>query len=417
MRSAPEFKSFFWGGFECASHRRNDGVRLDLLSSTAHDAHAFADYVSLREHGIATVRDGVRWHLIESHRGEYDWTSLLPMLRAANDSGVQVVWDLCHYGWPDHIDIWRPQFVEAFAKFAAATAAVIASESGDAPIFTLINEISFWSWFGGEIGDIRPSTFGRGLELKHQLVRATIAATDAVREVSPDARFITTDPLINVTSRLQERYDDAERHRLSQYQAFDMLAGSLFPGLGGGQRYLDIIGLNYYSFNQWLIEGGELGPSHPAYRPLSDMLEEVHCRYNRPLVIAETGAEGDMRRPWLSFVADQVYQARAAGVPVEGLCLYPVLDYPGWANDRHCETGLLGYPAESRQGFVSHGPGRPVFHPLAEELALQRQRFHKQSDGRPRPRQEGTCSMRQTNLHESRYPLTSQGDNPATSAV
>lgn len=38
---------------------------------------------------------------------------------------------------------WRPQFVEAFAKFAAATAAVIASETEDAPIFTLINGMSF----------------------------------------------------------------------------------------------------------------------------------------------------------------------------------------------------------------------------------------------------------------------------------
>ncbi|SAK84210.1 hypothetical protein AWB75_05514 [Caballeronia catudaia] len=383
MRPAPEFKSFFWGGFECASHRRNDGVRLDLLRSTAHDVHALADYVSLAEHGIVTVRDGVRWHLVESRHGRYDWTSVLPMLRAANACGVQVVWDLCHYGWPDHIDIWRPQFVEAFARFAAATAELVATETDEAPVFTLINEISFWSWFGGEVGDIRPSTFGRGLELKHQLIRATIAATDAVRAVVPGARFITTDPLINVVSRLPERKDDAERHRLSQYQAFDMLTGELWPGLGGGQAYLDIVGLNYYSFNQWLIEGGELGPGDPAYRSLSDMFEEVYRRYNRPLVIAETGAEGDMRRPWFSFVADQAYRARAAGVPVEGLCLYPIVDYPGWSNDRHCETGLLGYPTEVRSGVVSPEPSRPIFHPLAKELALQRHRFEEASECRP----------------------------------
>jgi hypothetical protein len=112
------------------------------------------------------------------------------------------------------------------------------------------------------------------------------------------------------------------------------------------------------------------------------MLEEVYRRYNRPLVIAETGAEGEMRRPWLSLVADEVFQARAAGVPVEGLCLYPVLDYPGWSNDRHCETGLLGYPTEDHQGVISPRPNRPVFHPLAEEIALQRSRFDEQSDPR-----------------------------------
>ncbi|SAL88447.1 hypothetical protein AWB74_08567 [Caballeronia arvi] len=377
MMPARDFKSFFWGGFECASHRRNDGVRLDLLNSTGHDVHALADYASLIEHGIVTVRDGVRWHLIESRPGRYDWTSVLPMLRAAHATGVQVLWDLCHYGWPDHVDIWRPQFVEAFAKFAAATAAVIASETEDAPIFTLINEISFWSWFGGEVGDIRPSTFGRGLELKHQLVRATIAATDAIRSVSPGARFITTDPLINVVSRLPERSDDAERHRLSQYQAFDMLTGELWPGLGGAPSYLDIVGLNYYSFNQWLIEGGELEPTDPMYRPLSDMLEEVYRRYGRPLVIAETGAEGHSRQPWLSFVSDEVYQARTAGVPVRGLCLYPILDYPGWANDRHCETGLFGYASASAPDHESLAPLRPLFRPLADEIALQRLRFEE----------------------------------------
>ncbi|WP_087670121.1 beta-glucosidase [Caballeronia humi] len=375
MKPAPKFRSFLWGGFECATQRRNDGTRLDLLRSTAHDRHALSDYANLISHGLRTVRDGVRWHLVEPRPGQYDWTSVVPMARAANKTGMQVTWDLCHYGWPDHVDIWRPRFVDAFAKFAAATAVVIASETEDVPIFTLINEISFWSWFGGEVGDIRPSTYGRGLELKHQLVRATIAATDAIRAVIPTARFITTDPLINVTARAQERAEDAERHRLSQYQAWDMLSGALWPGLGGSQSYLDVIGLNYYNFNQWYIEGGELQQGDTGYRALWQMLEEVYLRYKRPLVIAETGAEGDLRRPWLAYVADEVFLARARGVPVEGLCLYPVLDYPGWANDRHCETGLFGYAIETKEGVPAFRADRPLYQPLADELAIQGRRF------------------------------------------
>jgi hypothetical protein len=39
-----------------------------------------------------------------------------------------------------------------------------------------------------------------------------------------------------------------------------------------------------------------------------------------------------------------VEEALAQGVPVLGICLYPVLDYPGWENDRMCEVGLLGAP-------------------------------------------------------------------------
>ena len=33
------------------------------------------------------------------------------------------------------------------------------------------------------------------------------------------------------------------------------------------------------------------------------------------------------------------------GVPVEGVCLYPVMDYPGWRNQRHCRCGLINVDA------------------------------------------------------------------------
>jgi hypothetical protein len=85
------FKSFFIGGFECSMHRRRDGKRLDLIAATGHDVNAKADYRILAEHGIRTVRDGLRWHLIETAPGRYDWSSFLPMLRAACDADTQVI--------------------------------------------------------------------------------------------------------------------------------------------------------------------------------------------------------------------------------------------------------------------------------------------------------------------------------------
>jgi hypothetical protein len=87
------FQSFFMGGFECATHRRRDGRRLDLIKATHHDVNAAADYRMLADHGICTVRDGPRWHLIESSPGHYDWSSFLPMLRATQETGTQVIWD------------------------------------------------------------------------------------------------------------------------------------------------------------------------------------------------------------------------------------------------------------------------------------------------------------------------------------
>src|SRR5947209_4041192 len=116
------FDSFFLGGFECASHVRDDGRRLDLIEACGHDRHVLSDYESLARRGLRTVRDGLRWHLIESRPNRYDFSSFLPMLRAAHSRGVQVIWDLCHYGYPEHLDAWRPSFVDAFARFARATA-------------------------------------------------------------------------------------------------------------------------------------------------------------------------------------------------------------------------------------------------------------------------------------------------------
>ena len=38
------FESWFMAGFECSSHRRRDGVRLDLIRATGHDKHVLRDY-------------------------------------------------------------------------------------------------------------------------------------------------------------------------------------------------------------------------------------------------------------------------------------------------------------------------------------------------------------------------------------
>ena len=119
MLGSTPFKSFFQAGFECSSHRRRDGVRLDLIRATGHDRHALADYRRCADAGLRTIRDGLRWHLIGKSAGKYDWSSWLPMLEAAEEAGVQVIWDLFHYGSPDCIDQAGPDFPERFTDFGS----------------------------------------------------------------------------------------------------------------------------------------------------------------------------------------------------------------------------------------------------------------------------------------------------------
>jgi hypothetical protein len=344
----PALRSFYMGGFECSSHRRCDGRRLDLIAATGHDRLVRTDYEELARHQIRTVRDGLRWHLIETAPGSYDWSSLLPMLQAARRSGTQVAWDLCHYGWPDDIDIWSAAFVDRFANFAAAAAAVIRDETDEVPLFCPINEISYWAWAGGEVARFNPCAEGRGAELKRQLVRAAIAAMDAIRKVDSRARFLTAEPLIHIDagSTDPEALQQAEIYRQMQFEAFDMLTGTLSPELGGAPEFLDIVGVNYYPENQWYMGGATIPMGHHAYRPLRDMLAEVHRRYRRPVLMAETGAEGSGRAAWLHYVCAEVRGARKRGVPIEGICIYPIVDYPGWENERTCAVGLLSTPNE-----------------------------------------------------------------------
>lgn len=304
------------------------------------------------------------------------------MLRAGMASGVQIIWDLCHYGWPDHLDIWSAAFVDHFARFAQTIARISLQETGISGWYCPVNEISYWAWAGAEAGEMNPCTTGRADELKRQLVRAYIAAVDAIRSVDGGARFIVSEPLINVVGQgeSESSRELAEGYRLAQFQAHDLLTGRLEPGLGGGPQYLDVVGVNFYPHNQWYYGGGTIPLGHHAYRPLREMLGEVFARYERPVFISETGAEGSARPYWLHHVCAEVTEALEAGVPVQGICIYPITDYPGWNGERICNTGLLSVAdAEGR---------RSLYAPLLAELHRQQSLARAHAADVKQPRQQ-----------------------------
>ena len=357
------FASFFIGGFECSTHRLRNGRRLDLVASTQHDRLAEKDYHVLQQHGIRTVREGLRWHLIEAVPNEFDFSSAEPIVRAAAETGTEVIWDVWHYGWPDHLDIFSADFVGHFAVFARAIAQLL-SEKWEVPFVCPVNEISFFSFAGGEAGFFNPFAHHRGGEIKRQLVRASIAAIGAMREVNPRIRFCHIDPMINVLAGQPALAAEAHIYHLSQFEACDMMLGRKAPELGGQEDFVDLIGVNYYIHNQWTHGGGMIVPSDPRYRHIRDLLTENFERYGKPLFIAETGIEDESRPAWLRYMCNEVFGAIDSGVVVEGICLYPILNHPGWDDDRHCHNGLLDYGDDSGH--------RAVYEPLARELERQR---------------------------------------------
>ncbi|HEV2132331.1 MAG TPA: hypothetical protein VGR27_14545, partial [Longimicrobiaceae bacterium] len=287
-------------------------------------------------------------------------------------AGVRVIWDLCHYGWPDDLDLFRPEFVERFAAFAGACARLLTSETGEAPWVVPMNEISFFGWAAGEVGYIYPFQRARGDELKAQLVRAAIAGIEAIWDVDRRARVIHADPVIHVLPDPDQPHSEAvaAAYRQAQFHAWDMLSGHHAPELGGDPKYLDVVGVNYYPHNQWVYRENvgfnpafAIARTDPRYRPFRLLLHEVWERYRRPLFIAETGAEGAARPDWLRYIGREVRAAMREGVPIEGICLYPIVNHPGWDDDRHCHNGLWDYADEEGE--------RETYEPLAQELRRQ----------------------------------------------
>ncbi len=120
----------------------------------------------LKSVGIRTVRDAVRWHLIERD-GIFDFSSLAPMVVAAERHGMQVMWTLLHYGVPDDVDFFSERVSRAVRALqrARSRSSSGAIQSG-CPFYTPINEISFFAWAAGEVGWFWPFAEARGSELK-----------------------------------------------------------------------------------------------------------------------------------------------------------------------------------------------------------------------------------------------------------
>jgi hypothetical protein len=353
----PLLGSWFVAGFEGSTHRRSDGRRLDMVSATGHDRFAARDYRRMKRVGMHAARESLRWHLVERVPGRYDFRMELGRLRAAAEHGITVAWDLCHFGWPDHVDPFRQDFADRFAAWAREVAVVVRDETPPPHWFAPQNEMSFLAWAGGEVGVMNPNASSQGRRLKRQLVVGAIRAIDVIRTVLPNARFLHPEPLINVAvdpDRPHERHH-ALAATEAQFEAWDMLAGRLGPELGGSEAHLDVLGANYYPDNQW-IEGGGLLPHDSSSRVrLSTLLTELDRRYGRPILISETGTEDDARSRWVRMVSSEAAEAAADGVALGGICLYPILNHPGWEDERHCRNGVWDYPGP-RGGRVAHRP-------------------------------------------------------------
>jgi len=333
------FRSFLMGGFECADHQNAFGERVDMIRLTGHDIFLKEDYDRLSAINIRTVREGIRWSHVEKVPYQYDWTEVDQIILAAAEAGIQVIWDICHFGFPDDLTPLHPMFPRRFAHLCKAFAEHYRSLVPDETlIITPINEVSFLSWLGGDARGTSPYCTAQGWEVKYRLMKAYIEGIEMMKEVDPAIRIMTTEPLIHVVSpdlSDDEQVLNAAAKHEEQFQVLDMLSGKICPELGGKPEYLDILGVNFYFNNQWtsthheLIPWGEL-PPHVLWKPLHTLIEEMFLRYGRPVVISETSHPGEHRPQWLDTIAEECVLMLKNGLPLYGCCIYPLIDRPDW---------------------------------------------------------------------------------------
>ena len=362
--SPPPLQSFWMGGFEGADHVNGSGEALDLVQATGHDMRLDADYRRARRLGLRCLRESIGWRLAEpSGGGAWDLGRAVRMAQAAQRQGVQILWTLMHYGLPADLTLLDDALVPRFARFAAEVARVLMPLCAAPRIYTPINEISFLSWAASATGDMGPAglphearevdgeSLVSGYLIKQRLVRAALAGMQAIRAVDPAARFLHVEPVVHVVPRDAldlEQQALAGRIASYQWQALDMLCGRAEPQLGGHEGGLDTLGLNHYHSSQWEVPGERRLAWHlrdPRRKPLSHLLHEVWARYERPVMLAETGHIGVGRAAWLHEVAGEARRALALDVPLQGVCLYPLLDRPDWnETSRWHRSGMWHLP-------------------------------------------------------------------------
>jgi hypothetical protein len=368
------FRSFFWAGFECATGYNVHKEWVDQVVATQHDIFADEDYRRLSEAGIRVAREAIRWPLVD-RRGRYDFTTVDPFLRAGRNHGVEIVHDLFHYGYPEDVDLFSERFPGRFADYCYAAAQYVAARTDGVCYFTPINEPSYLAWAGGEAGLFSPHAYGRGWELKISLARAAIQGINAIRAACPHARIINVDPLcrIAVPDAREDLRQEADHFNSNVvFQCFDMLSGRLMPELGGSPEHLGTVGINYYWTNQWHAEspGVPITSDDPRRMPLRRLLRFVWERYGAEIVISETSHVGEMRPAWLREMIEEAEALLDEGVPLGGICLYPILGMPEWhARNEWTHMGLWDLVPQG--GALQ----RVIYAPMLDALREAQQRL------------------------------------------
>jgi hypothetical protein len=338
--SAPNpFHSFWMAGFECTDKLNCFGNRVDFLQVTGHLEAMDEDYQNLSFFNIQTVREGIRWSMVETSPYQYNWSEVRKMIECAKENNIQQVWDICHFGFPDDLTPLHPMFARRFAALCREFIRFYRSIDPTGQLIIIpFNEVSFLSWLGGDVCGTSPYCRGYGWEVKYHIMKAFIEGIEEIKRIDSNTLIMVTEPLVNMVPPFDaspEQAEHAARMHEDQFQVLDMLVGKICPELRGRPEYIDIIGCNFYFNNQWITGSCEFLPwrnldPDPRWLPLSTLIKNLYARYLKPVVLSETSHPKEDRPLWIDFIAEECSKLLEEGIPLWGICWYPIIDRPDW---------------------------------------------------------------------------------------
>jgi beta-glucosidase/6-phospho-beta-glucosidase/beta-galactosidase len=291
------------------------------------------------------------------------------VLEAGKKLGIQQIWDFCHFDLPDEINPLEDIFIERFVKYALYIHSLLRNYIKGTLYISLINEISFFSWIGADRGVWAPFLKGQrnGFLMKSQLVRAVIEATKKIKQYDNDTKFIAIDPFMRrepvgkfdaIVKRFCSYFNSHTR-----FEAWDMIFGYKHAHLGGNPTLVDYIGVNYYQHNQeWVKHNNNaklvydmMDWNSTDRQSLVDFLEPVYTRYNKPIIITETGSYGKYRKRWWTRLNEEVHELNNAGKEIIGVCAYPILDRPHSIGYLEEKSGLWDFDSQLHR--IAYKPG------------------------------------------------------------
>jgi beta-glucosidase/6-phospho-beta-glucosidase/beta-galactosidase len=342
----------FATGIECSYPTIEQGRwRRDEMEATRHYQRWQEDFELALDIGITHVRYGPPLHLVFRGPGSYDWDLVDEAMAYLHDHGPEPIVDLCHFGVPTWLgDFQNREVPQALAEYARAFAA----RYPWVRFYTPVNEMyvcARMSALDGVWNEQRRDEKAFAAAV-FNLARASIAMTDAILAVRPDAIFVNSES----SEFCQACCPDPEIQRIAEFEnerrflPLDLIYGH--PISEGMRRHLresgigdadyagvtahevprrSIIGVDYYEWNERLIDS----EGHP--RALGELFgwyviaSHYYDRYQRPMMHTETNRMDASDGPrWLWRQWHNVQLLRSAGVPLVGFTWYSLTDQIDW---------------------------------------------------------------------------------------